>query len=102
MLNAYRPDIVKTHLESVVCYGFEESIFDCLHVPGGDNCSVSVGIECSKAIGYVVISVCVCVCVCVDSGNSMHVFCVLSCCMHVHVPSLCLRYIMPWQLEEEC
>ena len=46
---------MKTHLESVVCSGFEESIVNCQHVLGGDNCSLSVGIECSKAIGYVVV-----------------------------------------------
>jgi hypothetical protein len=61
-----RPVGVRTYLESVVCSGFEESIFDCQHVLGGDNCSFSVGIECSKATGYVVITLqCVCVCVCV-------------------------------------
>ena len=69
-MHACRPVGVRNHLDSVVCSGFEESIFDCQHMLGGDNCSSSVGIECSKAIGYVVtiillcVYVCVCVCVC--------------------------------------
>ena len=47
---------MRNHLDSVVCSGFEGSIFDCQHMLGGDNCSSIVGIECSK-------DVCVCVCI---------------------------------------
>ena len=73
-----RPVGVRNHLDSVVCSGFEESIFDCQHMLGGDNCSSSVGIECSKATGYVVITLqcvyiyeCTCTCVCVYGGTPL-------------------------------
>ena len=48
----HRVDGLENHLDSVVCSGFEESIFDC-RLQHGENCSVSVGIECSKSTQYV-------------------------------------------------
>ena len=72
-MHACRPVGMRNHLNSVVCSGFEESIFDCQHMLGGDNCSSSVGIECSKATRYVVTItlLCVCVCVCLYSGTPL-------------------------------